>query len=217
MAAKLEISEKLACILKGAQLPVTPLPLTPEIRLYLLSEAYPQRTLTEEDRHRLMEEPFFWPFCWPSGQVLARWLRGGQAGIAGKRLLDFGSGSGVVAIAAALYGARAVTALDIDPLSCKAIRANAELNGVSLEITSNFSSLADGYDLILAADILYDRDNLSLLEKFAALADRVVIADSRIKELPPPYKKIGQRRAVTLPDLGDPEEFRNVSIFAYPD
>ena len=80
----------------------------------------------------LMEKPPCWAFCWSSGQVLARWLKNSQEIISGKRLLDFGSGSGLAAIAAALYGAREVVALDTDSLACDAILANAELNRVTI-------------------------------------------------------------------------------------
>lgn len=216
MTPFLTIAERLGELLAGAKLTATPLPLTPEIRLYLIREDFPRQTLSPDDMRRLMDEPFFWPFCWPSGQVLARRLRDERDSIRGKKILDFGAGSGVVAIAAALYGAGEVVALDSDPLSCTAIQANAELNDVSLEISDNLASLNDDFDLVLVADVLYDRNNFPLLDKFAKLGKRVLIADSRVKELPSPYTKIGQLPAVTLPDLGDPAEYRTVALFAFP-
>ena len=207
------LTEKLRRLLKGATIVATPLPLTPEIRLYLLSHDYPQEALTDEERCVLMEEPPFWAFCWSSGQVLARWIRDFRERIEGKRVLDFGSGSGIVTIAAAFSGACEVIALDTDPLAREAIQANAELNSVTISAAANVNSVKDNFDVILAADILYDRNNFQLLNIFTERAKLVVVADSRVKELSEPYAKIGCGVAVTCPDLDEPEEYRHVGIF----
>ncbi|MEE9282240.1 MAG: 50S ribosomal protein L11 methyltransferase, partial [Myxococcota bacterium] len=71
---------------------------------------------------------------WAGGQVLARWLLDHPAAVRGKRVLDFGCGSGVVAIAAALAGAASVVACDTDGAALEACRENAVLNGVRLEL-----------------------------------------------------------------------------------
>jgi predicted nicotinamide N-methyase len=207
------LTEKLRRLLKGATIVATPLPLTPEIRLYLLSHDYPQEALTDEERCVLMEEPPFWAFCWSSGQVLARWIRDFQEKIEGKRILDFGSGSGIAAIAAALSGAREVIALDTDPLARVAIRTNAKLNSVTVTPADNLDAVKDDFDVILAADVLYDKNNLPLLNIFTERAKLVVVADSRVKELSEPYAKLDCGMAVTCPDLDEPEEYRHVNIF----
>ncbi len=209
------LTKKLRRLLKDAQIVATPMPLTPEIRLYLLSHDYPQDALTDEERRLLMDEPPFWAFCWSSGQVLASWIRDFRESFAGKRVLDFGSGSGIAAIAAALYGACEVIALDTDSLACEAIQANAELNGVSIATAENLDSVKGDFDVILAADVLYDRNNFPLLNIFTERAKRVVVADSRVKELSDPYEKIGNGTAVTCPDLEEPDEYRHVGIFNY--
>ena len=59
---------------------------------------------------------------------------------AGKRVLDFASGSGLVAIAARLAGAANVVAADIDPFCATAIKLNAEANGVAVDSTAAISS-----------------------------------------------------------------------------
>ncbi len=210
------LTEKLRGVLKDALLVPAALPLTPEIRLYLLNPDYPHRSFTDEERRVLMDEPPYWAFCWSSGQVLAKWIRDCSAHIAGKRILDFGAGSGVAAVAAALCGAESVVALDCDPLSLEAIKANAALNGVALEATDALDSRGGQFDIIFAADVLYDRTNLSFLEVFTKLAPRVVVADSRIKAVPAPYQVIGTGHAVTCPDLDEPDELSFVRIFAYP-
>jgi predicted nicotinamide N-methyase len=213
MFAKQNLTEKLRRVLKGAKIVATPMPLTAEIQLYLLSHDYPQEALAHEERCVLMEEPPFWAFCWSSGQVLARWIRDFPKDLAGKRILDFGSGSGIAAIAAALSGAREVIALDTDCLAREAIRANAELNSVTIATADNLDSVQGNFDVILAADILYDRNNFQLLNIFAERAQRVLVADSRARELPEPYAKIGSGMAVTCPDLDEPEQYRHVGIF----
>ena len=213
LAKQQNLMVKLRCLLKDALIIPTPMPLTPEISLYLLNHDYRQEALTGEARNRLMEEPPFWAFCWSSGQVLARWIRDFPEMIAGKRVLDFGSGSGIAAIAAALSGAREVIALDTDPLAREAISANAELNSVTICPADNLGAPGDDFDVILAADVLYDRNNLPLLKIFNERAKLVVVADSRVKDLSEPYKKIGSGMAVTCPDLDEPEEYRHVAIF----
>jgi predicted nicotinamide N-methyase len=208
------LTKTLRRLLKDARIVETCLPLTPEIRLYLLSHDYPQEALTDEERRLLMEEPPFWAFCWSSGQVLAKWIRDLREDICGKRVLDFGSGSGIAAIAAALSGAREVIALDSDPLSRGAILANADLNKVHLAAIDHVDFVKGDFDVILAADILYDKNNLPLLHMFNEYSNRVVVADSRVKELPEPYEKIGSGMAVTCPDLDEPKEYRHVGLFA---
>jgi predicted nicotinamide N-methyase len=135
--------------------------------------------------------------------------------VRGRRVLDFGSGSGIVAVAAALSGARKVVACDIDPVSLEAVKANAELNHVEIEVRKDFeSAAAEGFDVILGADILYDAEILPLVKRFPELASDVILADSRVRDLSlEPYQKIGQGIAITCPDLHEPEEYRQVSIY----
>jgi predicted nicotinamide N-methyase len=192
------------------------LPLTPEIQLYLLNEDYPQHNLTAGETQALMDEPPFWSFCWSSGQVLARWLLERKELVRGKSVLDFGSGSGIVAVAAALSGARRVIACDIDPVSVEAVRANADLNHVAIEVGRDFESASlERLDVILAADVLYDKEIFPLAKRFPDLASEVILADSRVRDLAlEPYQKIDHGVAVTCPDLQEPEEFRQVSIYS---
>lgn len=79
--------------------------------------------------------------------------------VAGRRVLDLGCGSGLVAIAAAQGGAASVRAVDIDPHAVVAARLNALANGVAVEAAC--ADLLEGEppdaDLILAGDVFYDR------------------------------------------------------------
>ena len=210
------LTEHIRRVLKSGKITATRLPLTPEIRLYLLNEDYPQYNLTREETEALMNEPPFWSFCWSSGQVLARWIMERKELVRGRAVLDFGTGSGIVAVAAARAGARKVLACDIDPVSLEAVKANAELNQVEIAVSKDFESAAgEGLDVILAADVLYDVDIFPFVKRFPELASAVILADSRVRDLIlEPYRKIGQGQAVTCPDLHEPEEYRQVSIYA---
>ena len=208
------LGESLRHILPGANLREVVLPATPAIRLLLLEEDYPQGELSAEAVQRVMDNPLYWVFCWAAGQVLARFLLEQPQWVRGKRVLDFGCGSGVVAIAAALAGAEEVIACDIDPLAMAATRTNAALTGVVLTQTDDFFSVKGPIDLIIVADVLYDRANLGWLERFAARADKVLIADSRVKDFyHPDYRQIARHASCTLPDLDESPEFRDVRIY----
>ena len=111
-------------------------PLIPEIRLHLATEIVPIWRATEEELAELGVPPPYWAFAWAGGQALARYILDNPEIVAGRAVLDFASGSGLAAIAAAMAGAATVTAADIDPYASAAIGLNAALNGVSVEVTS---------------------------------------------------------------------------------
>jgi predicted nicotinamide N-methyase len=200
-------------LLGDARLTATPLPGT-DVRLWLLDPARMARPFSREETQRILEAPPYWSFCWASGLAMARWIADHPQWVRGKRVLDFGAGSGIAAIAAVRAGAAEVIACDLDPLALGACRANALLNGVTLEYRDDFSALAGCFDLILAADVLYDRENLPLLEAFLAKAPQALVADSRVRDLNHShYHLLARLEALTLPDLAEPEAFRHVSLY----
>jgi len=208
------LGEALRHILPDARLEEIALPATPAVRLLLLEDNYPQGELSPEAVQRVMDNPLYWVFCWASGQVLARFLLEQPDRVRGRRVLDFGCGSGVVAIAAALAGAREVIACDIDPLALAATRSNARRNGVTVTITDDFFGIEGDIDLIIVADVLYDSGNFAWLQRFIERSDRVLIADSRVKDFDhPPYRQVARHSSCTLPDLDESAEFRDVRIY----
>ncbi|BBO80747.1 methyltransferase [Desulfosarcina ovata subsp. sediminis] len=209
-----DIADRLSVFLPGAHLENTVLPQCNAISLYLLNRDYTQHKMSEKQFQRLMEEPLYWIFCWASGQAMVRFLLNHSEWVAGKRVLDFGCGSGVVAIAAAKAGAAKVWASDIDPLATQATRMNGHLNSVSIEVIGDWTVCTEPLDLILAADVLYDKANLAYLDQFLERAPEVLVADSRVKTFDhPPYRKIGQLQSFTIPDLAEPDEFGHVCFY----
>lgn len=154
-------------------------PHVPEILLHLATEAHDLWLKTEEDLEAIGLPPPFWAFAWAGGQGLARYILDNPQTVAGKRVLDFASGSGLVAIAAKLAGAADVLAADIDPWTRTAVMLNAAENGVEIGFTGeNQIGLAVEKDVVLAGDVFYDRDfAAALVPWFTRLADegRVVL------------------------------------------
>ena len=213
MKAPLDLQDALSELLGDAQLVPSELPDTP-LKLWLIDADNMDRAFTPEETRRILHEPPYWCFCWASGLALARYLAERPHWVTGKRVLDFGAGSGVAAIAAAKAGALEVVACDLDPLAIAACRANAELNGVELNYSTDFFAEADRFDLILVADVLYDRANLPLLDQFLSRGQQALVADSRVRDFQHPlYQRLESLNALTLPDLAEPWEFRNVSLY----
>lgn len=208
-----ELQQALVELLGDARLVAERLPGT-ELSLWLIDADNMDRQFNPEETRRILEEPPYWCFCWASGLAMARWLAERPEWVAGKRVLDFGAGSGIAAIAAVKAGAREVVACDLDPLALAASRANAELNGVELSYSDDFFKEADDYDLILVADVLYDRANLPLLDAFLGRGREALVADSRVRDFQHPlYRRLDILDACTWPDLAEPHEFRKVSLY----
>lgn len=209
-----ELNRILQQVLPQARLEAISLPVREPMSLYLLNADYPQGELDAEAQQFAMDNPLYWVFCWASGLVLADWLFEHPEWVRGKRVVDFGCGSGVAAIAAAIAGADEVIACDIDPDALAATAANAALNRVELQLADNFNGIEGEIDLLLVADVLYDRANLPWLETFIERADAVLLADSRVRNFSfPGYRQLEARRAHTLPDLDESAEFREVRIY----
>jgi predicted nicotinamide N-methyase len=159
-----------------------PVPHAPEIRLALADEATELWHRTEEQLAEIGLPPPFWAFAWAGGQALARYVLDHRQEIAGKRVLDFASGSGLVAIAAAKSGAAHVEASEIDRFALAAIALNAEANGVRIAPRAgDLVGRDEGWDVILAGDVSYERDMAErVTDWLAGLAQRgahVLIGD----------------------------------------
>ncbi|ENO15590.2 methyltransferase domain-containing protein [Marinobacter nanhaiticus D15-8W] len=186
----------------------------PAVPLYLFDPLVLEGPLTHDEAQAVVAEPAYWSFCWASGQVLAQYILDHPALVAGKRVIDFGAGSGIVAIAAAKAGAREVVACDIDPDALAAVAANARVNGVAVSLCDDWTTRGGDFDLITAADVLYDPENRPLLGHFREVAPQVLLADSRVRDLGDArYILQTVREGRTWPDLHEFEEFNRVRIY----
>jgi predicted nicotinamide N-methyase len=179
--------ERLAFI--WAHTALRPVPHTPEIRLHVADEATALWQKTEDELGALGLPPPFWAFAWAGGQALARYLLDHPGLVAGKRVLDVASGSGLVAIAAARAGALHVEAADIDAFAVAAIALNAAANGVT--VTPRHEDLVGtdaGWDAVVAGDICYERDTAArIIAWLSTLSHRgalVLIGDPGRSYLP---------------------------------
>ena len=157
-------------IVAGTRL--TPVPLVPEIRLHQASDPISLWQRTEDASGRTGLDPPFWAFAWAAGQALARYLLDHPESVRGRDVIDIASGSGLVAIAAAMAGAAAVTAYDIDPLATTAIEANATANAVTVrtvcaDVLDRDDLPPPGTGLVLVADAFYQRDLAARVMRFA--------------------------------------------------
>ncbi|WP_434724492.1 class I SAM-dependent methyltransferase [Mesorhizobium sp. RIZ17] len=149
-------------------------PHVPEVILHLADEAHELWLRTEEELAAIGLPPPFWAFAWAGGQGLARYVLDHPETVRGRRVLDFASGSGLVAIAAMKAGAKQVIAADIDPFCETAIALNLEANAVEGQfLGADCVGSDDGWDVVLAGDVFYDKAFAdSLLPWFASLRAR---------------------------------------------
>ena len=157
-------------------------PLVPELRLHLADAALALWQATEATLGTIGLPPPFWAFAWPGGQALARHLLDHPAVVAGKRVLDFGAGSGLGALAAARAGAAQAVAADIDAFALAAIALNAAANGLAVTTTSDdLLAAAADTDVLLLGDMCYERPLAERATAWARAAARagvtVLLAD----------------------------------------
>jgi len=168
-----------------------PVPLAPEISLYVADEAVPLWHKTEEEIGEAGLPPPFWAFAWAGGQALARHILDHSILVQGKTVLDLASGSGLVGIAAMKAGAATVTVADIDTFACAAAKLNAAQNRVLISVTEDdllTGASSQSWDIILAGDIFYERDTaqraFDFLQRHAANGATVLIGDPGRSYLP---------------------------------
>jgi predicted nicotinamide N-methyase len=198
-------------------------PHTPELQFHLADEITPIWRMTEEALAGIGLPPPFWAFAWAGGQALARYLLDTPQAVAGKAVLDFASGSGLVAIAAARAGAARVLAADIDPYCGPALALNAEANGVIVGFTD--TDLLDApapawADVILAGDICYEKPLaervLAWLAAARAAGATVLIGDPGRSYFPREgLTKLAEYQVPTTRELED-MEVKKTAVWALP-
>jgi predicted nicotinamide N-methyase len=167
---------------------LAPVPFVPELVLHQADEPIEVWERTEEADGQEQPPPF-WAFAWAGGQALARFVLDRPSLVAGRSVLDLATGSGLVAIAAARAGARAVTANDVDPRSLAAALLNAAANRVDLDPVEGDLLGGDArYDVVLAGDVCYSREMaarvLPFLRRAAGHGSLVLLGDPGRAYLP---------------------------------
>jgi len=134
-------------------------PLVAEVKLHLATEAVPLWQKTEEELGELGLPPPFWAFAWAGGQALARYILDHPSIVRSRNVVDLASGSGLVAIAAMKAGAAHILASDIDGFALAAMRLNAELNGVAMDVTGKdlLEAAPPSADVMLVGDLFYEK------------------------------------------------------------
>lgn len=161
-------------------------------------------------------EPPFWAAAWPGGQALARYVLDHPDLVRGRSVLDLGSGSGLVAIAAARAGAAGVLASEVDPWGLAAIGVNCQVNAVS-----GVSAVGDLLDdeppevaVVLAGDVCYDRLMTERVLPFLEAARRrgadVLIGDPGRPYLP--HDRLTPLSVVDVPDT-EGSQMRSTTVW----
>lgn len=191
-------------------------PHVPEIRLHLADEAHDLWQRTEEELAEIGLPPPFWAFAWAGGQGLARYVLDNPGSVAGKSVLDFATGSGLVAIAAASAGARQVVAADVDPFCATAVQLNAAANSVAVAFESR-DLIGEGLDceVLLAGDVFYEKAFADrLVPWFSQLAENgttVLVGDPGRSYLPRErLEKLGEYQVPVTRALEDAEVKRTI-------
>jgi predicted nicotinamide N-methyase len=177
-------------------------PLCPELELWLLGD---EVDLEEGcDALKEGEAPPFWAFCWGSGQALARHLLDHPEIVRDQQVVDLGTGSGIVALAAARAGARDVLAIDLDPLARRAAELNADRNGLVLRTAHE---PPPSWDRLLAADVLYETGLRDWVLGPARDRGPILLADPQRTGTPRiAFPETGRLVACTFPDVDSPQK-----------
>lgn len=185
-------------------------PHTPELSLHLADEVTPIWRLTEEALEEIGLPPPFWAFAWAGGQALARYVLDHPDIVAGRRVVDFATGSGIVAIAAMKAGARRVLATDIDVFCEAAVGLNAEANAVAVDFTDQnlLNAPPPPADVLLAGDICYERPMaeavMAWLRRGREAGARVLIGDPGRTYFPKDgLEKLAEYQVPTTRELED--------------
>ena len=178
-------------------------------------------TMTADEIGAIWSDFPYWAFAWAGGIGLAEYILQNPELVKDKRVVDFGCGSGVRAVAAALMGAKEVICCDLDDDALLASALNIELNSLrnpSLKSTvfsySNDISSVDDIGLLLAADVLYDISAEDDLFKTLQRSQQCLFAETQQMQYKYDMLSIAyQVTKSTLPRVGDFDEAMDVVIF----
>ena len=200
--------------------PFGPAPLVPEVSVFY------GRSLIEiwEAAERLAAAPLpapFWAYPWAAGIALARVLIDHAEWVERKRVLDFGCGGGIVALAAARAGAAEVIANDLDPWALATTRLAAERQQLSVQPRLGDLTLDgardDEFDVVLCSDLAYEKavtpKQRAFLEHANRRGARVLLADAGRTYFKRDGLRLIQTDQITVPKDLEGVEMRTASVF----
>ncbi|NMM43734.1 methyltransferase [Rhodospirillaceae bacterium KN72] len=197
--------------------------LLPEMQLHLAQDDVPLYRMGEDELYALGIGTPYWAFAWAGGQALGRYLLDNPTAVRGRKVLDFGAGSGMVGIAAAMAGAFDVFGNDIDPVAGEAMRLNAELNDVHLDIlTEDVIGRTDReFEVVLVGDVFYDKGIADLvlpwLRDLKAMGRTILIGDPDRFYLPNLGLERIARYASETTGLMEDTDLRNAGVWTLAD
>jgi len=191
---------------------------TSGLRLWLLDIDADKVEMNAAEIGAFWQQLPFWAFAWAAGRALAGYIGQHPECVRGKRVLDFGCGSGIAGLAAAKAGAEQVYLCDLDPVALQAAECNAALNHLTVNCLDAGADIP-AVDIVLAADVLYDISSSSDLQAcFDAvpewlLAERRQIVDHRQLPQTAALNSLAQMATATLPAIGDFDAHVLVDIY----
>ena len=161
----------------------------------------------------------FWAFAWAGGLAISRHLLEHPGIVAGRRVVDIATGSGLCAIVAARLGAASVLAADIDPLAVAAATLNARANDVRVVVTGRdlLAEPPPGCDVVLAGDVCYEERMaermLAWLRAARGAGAEVLIGDPGRRFLPAGLEHVATYRVLTSREIEDAET-KDAAVYA---
>ena len=198
----------------------TVVPFVPEVTLYTATDLTPLWRATQAWLGTFGLEVPFWCVPWAGGQALARWVLDHPEEVRGRRVVDFGAGSGLVAIACAKAGAASVRAVDVDPFAEAACLVNAQENGLSIDVTvGDIVGSPVEADVVLAGDVWYERAPAARFEAWlgaiARRGVRVITGDPARTYVPAQLVEIARYDVPTSADL-ESSTLRTTRVLTFP-
>lgn len=197
-----------------------PVPDVPGVRLQLADDVMAVCRLAGRELGQADPPLPYWAFAWAGGLAIARYLVDHPDEVAGKRVVDIASGSGLCAIVAMRAGAESAHAVDIDPLSEAAVAVNARANGVRVGFSGQdpLDSPPPPCDVILAGDVCYEETManhlLDWLGRAASQGTRVLIGDPGRTYLPAGLERVASYRVRTSLELEN-AEIKESAVFTF--
>lgn len=188
--------------------------LLPEaMHLYLLALKQKDMQLNAQEIAHFWQQLPYWAFAWAGGRALAIFLNENPQCVKNKRVLDFGCGSGIVAIAAAKAGAKEVWVADLDQNALTAAQLNAQLNNVQIKAVE--SNLWPEVDILLASDVLYDISSSDDLKTLMLTIPNWLLAERRFVK--PSFVQLHclqEYITSTLPAIDDFDQGLSIEIYS---